>query len=150
MGADLITIHHIGSTSVPGLPAKHVIDMLPIVRDVERVESFNATLADLGYEALGENGIAGRRYFIKGGDLHRSHNVHVYAADNPEVQRHLDFRDYLRVSPAEAERYATLKQDVARAFPDDIYGYMDGKDALIKELLQKAQAWRAAQTERAS
>lgn len=143
LGPELVAIHHVGSTSVPGLQAKPVIDIMPLVREIEWIDSFNPTLASLGYEARGEYGIAGRRYFTKGGDYHRSHNVHIYEPSNPEVQKHLDFRDYLRTFPAEAEKYGALKEQVALAHPQDIYGYMDGKDAFIQDMLLKAQTWRA-------
>lgn len=141
-GPELVAIHHIGSTSVPGLSAKPIIDMMPVVRDIERVESFNPAMVQLGYEPKGENGIPGRRYFAKGGDANRSHHVHIFALDNPEVNRHLDFRDYLIVHPAEARHYAALKAELAQQFPYDILDYMAGKDGLIKEILQKARAWR--------
>lgn len=143
LGPELVAIHHVGSTSVPGLAAKPVIDMMPLVREIGHMDTFNPTLASYGYEAWGENGIAGRRYFTKGGALHRTHNVHIYEPSNPEVQKHLAFRDYLRAFPAEAENYAALKQEVALANPQDIYGYMNGKEAFIKDMLQKAQDWHA-------
>jgi GrpB-like predicted nucleotidyltransferase (UPF0157 family) len=137
----LVAIHHIGSTSVPGLHAKPLIDIMPIVRDIERVEDYNEVMVALGYTTRGENGISGRRYFTKGKDDQRSHHVHIYAADNPEVTAHLQFRDYLRAHPAEAQRYGDLKQKLALQFTNDIYGYMDGKDALVKELIAKANIW---------
>ncbi|HBY96185.1 MAG TPA: hypothetical protein DEP84_19900 [Chloroflexi bacterium] len=145
-GDELLSIHHIGSTAVPGLSAKPVIDIMPLVRNLDRVELFNAALINLGYEPLGENGIAGRRYFVKGGDENRTHNVHLYEPDNPEVARHLDFRDYLRAHPEEAQQYGRLKEMLARQFPHDIFGYMAGKDSFIKEILHKAHEWRARQT----
>jgi len=144
-GRELVDIHHIGSTAVPGLRAKPIIDMMPVVRTIDKADRFNAAMQQLGYEARGENGIAGRRYFSKGGDEDRSHHVHVFGQDNPEVARHLDFRDYLIAHPAEARQYAKIKIALAHQFPHDIYGYMDGKDAFIKTIIQKAQAWRLNQ-----
>ena len=143
-GRVLISIHHIGSTSIPGMSAKPIIDIMPIVRDIETVEGFNPAMMQLGYESKGENGISGRRYFVKGGDEHRTHHVHTRALDNPEVQRHLDLRDYLIAHAEEARQYADLKVALARQFPHDIDSYVAGKDGFIKELLQKAQKWRAA------
>ncbi|MEN4708334.1 GrpB family protein, partial [Pantoea agglomerans] len=67
-------VHHIGSTSVPGLSAKPVIDMLLEVSDINELDKYHSAMAHAGYVARGENGIAGRRYFIKGGDQ-RSHQV---------------------------------------------------------------------------
>jgi GrpB-like predicted nucleotidyltransferase (UPF0157 family) len=144
-GDTLIDIHHIGSTSVPGMSAKPILDMMPLVRDLDDVEASIPGLTALGYEFKGENGIAGRRYFTKGPDHARTHHVHCYHPDNPEVARHLDFRDYLIAHPEEAAAYARLKQEVARQFPTDINGYMAGKDAFIRQTIRKAQAWRGLQ-----
>ena len=88
-------------------------------------------------------------YFVKGGDLHRTHHVHTYAVGNPEVARYLDFRNYLIAHPEEAQEYARIKQQLARQFPHDIDSYMAGKDVFIKEIIQKAQKWRARQRENA-
>ena len=75
-GAELIAIHHIGSTSVKGLSAKPIIDIMPVVKDILQIEQYNTSMAAIGYEAKGENGIAGRRYFQKGGN-ERTHHVHI-------------------------------------------------------------------------
>jgi len=143
-GSEIIAIHHIGSTSVPGLNAKPIIDLMPLVRHIERVSNFDSAMIQLGYEPLGENSIPGRRYFVRGGDINRTHHVHTYQPDNPEVARHLDFRDYLIAHPQEARRYARIKEKLARQFPHDIDGYMAGKDAFIKEMIQKAHQWRVS------
>jgi GrpB-like predicted nucleotidyltransferase (UPF0157 family) len=143
-GSLLIDIHHIGSTSIPGLSAKPIIDMMPIVRDIEKVDSYNEYMREIGYEPRGENGIVGRRYFVKGGDIDRTHHVHIYAADSPEVAKHLDFRDYVNAHPDALRDYAELKIELARQFPHDIESYMAGKDAFIKETIEKARVWRRA------
>jgi GrpB-like predicted nucleotidyltransferase (UPF0157 family) len=145
-GRELVAIHHIGSTSVPGLSAKPIIDIMPVVRDIEQVAEFNPAMVRLGYEPKGEFGIPGRRYFVRGGNENRTHHVHTYGPDNPELARHLDFRDYLRAHPATAGQYATLKEELARQFPHDIQGYMAGKDAFIRETIRQAQAWRAKES----
>lgn len=147
-GAELIAIHHIGSTAVPGLNAKPIIDMMPLVRHIERVSNFDPAMIQLGYEPLGENSIPGRRFFVRGGDLNRTHHVHTYQPDHPEVARHLDFRDYLIAHPREARRYAQIKAELARQFPHDIDAYMAGKDAFIKDTIRQAQQWRASLLER--
>jgi GrpB-like predicted nucleotidyltransferase (UPF0157 family) len=140
-GVLLLDIHHIGSTSVPGLHAKPIIDIMPVVRYIEQVDHHNGEMVALGYEARGENGIMGRRYFTKGEDAHRTHHVHIYAPGNSEVNAHLHFRDYLRAHPDEAQRYGDLKRRLAAEFTNDIYGYIDGKDAFVKELIAKANHW---------
>lgn len=142
-GQELIASHHIGSTSIPAMSAKPIIDMMPVVRNIETVETFNAAMMALGYESKGENGIPGRRYFVKGSDAQRTHHVHTYKPNNPEVKRHLDFRDYLIAHPEAAQRYADLKIALAKQFRHDIDGYIAGKDAFIKEIILKAREWQA-------
>jgi GrpB-like predicted nucleotidyltransferase (UPF0157 family) len=143
-GPNLVALHHIGSTSVPGLRAKPIIDMLPVVRAIEAVDGLTAALAALGYEGLGEFGLAGRRYFRKGGD-DRTHQLHVYGVGSTAaLERHLAVPAYLRAHPAERERYGELKAALAARHPEDIFAYMDGKDVFMKGLEAKAVAfWRA-------
>lgn len=145
-GDQLVEIHHIGSTSVPGLKAKPIIDIMPVVRDIRAVDDLTENMAELGYEALGEFGIPGRRYFRKGGE-HRTHHVHVFAEGSGEIRRHLAFRDFLRAHPEEAEVYGNLKASLALRYPDDITAYMDGKDGYIKRVEAEALKWCASRTE---
>ncbi len=135
-------IHHIGSTSVPGLAAKSVIDILLVAASHARLDASDAAMVALGYEPRSEFGIAGRRFFVKGGDDHRTHHVHAFEPGHREIAKHVDFRDYLRAKPHEAQRYGALKLELARRFPTDIEAYMDGKAALIAELQQRAVRWR--------
>jgi GrpB-like predicted nucleotidyltransferase (UPF0157 family) len=137
-GSELISIHHIGSTSIPGLSAKPIIDIMLIVRSVEAIDAFNPAMIELGYEPMGENEIPGRRFFRKGGEIHRTHHVHTYEATNLEVKRHLDFRDYLIEHPLEAQQYGALKNELAQKFTHDIEGYINGKDAFVKEIIRRA------------
>ena len=136
----LVNIHHIGSTSIPGLSAKPIIDLLIEVTDIEKVNAFNNQMTELGYEAKGENGIPLRRYFQKGGD-ERTHHVHIYETGNSEIKRHLTFRDYLLNHPEKAKRYGKLKEQLAQHFPYDIESYIKGKDNFVKELDRKAKKW---------
>lgn len=139
-GSEVITVHHIGSTAVPGLAAKPVIDLMPVVKTIESVDGFNEKMSTLGYDAKGENGIAGRRYFQKGGD-ERSHHVHMYKDGSYEIIRHLAFRDYLRNFPGKAEEYGRLKQQLARRFPNDIESYINGKHEFAVKLEREALGW---------
>jgi GrpB-like predicted nucleotidyltransferase (UPF0157 family) len=135
-------IHHVGSTSIPGLPAKPIIDILVVVDDIGQVDSINPAMIALDYEPQGEYGIPGRRFFTKGGVVKRSHQVHVFQHDHPEVSAMLDFRDYLRSHPSQAAEYGRLKERVAVLCGDDIRAYNAGKDAFVKELIRQARAWR--------
>lgn len=146
LGNNCITIHHIGSTSVPGLSAKPIIDMLPVVRDIQAVDTATKAMESLGYEAKGEYGIAFRRYFQKDKDV-RTHNVHVYQEGDPEISRYLKFRDWMRSHPDDAEKYAKLKEELAAKFPQDILQYCNGKDAFVASIDIKDgfDGWRIVQ-----
>ncbi len=80
-GDELIDIHHKGSTSVPELQAKPIIDIMPVVRRIELVDAYNSRMEFLGYECMGELGISGRRYFRKRGD-NRTHQIHIFEPDD--------------------------------------------------------------------
>lgn len=113
LGQRLTAIHHIGSTAVPGLAAKPVIDIMPVVRAVTETDECRADFEALGYEYLGEFGIPGRRYLRKGGD-ERTHQMHIFASDDVHaIARHLAVRDYLRAHPARAAAYGALKLELA-------------------------------------
>ena len=133
-----ISIYHIGSTSVPGLAAKPIIDMMAVVRSLEKVDDARGKFSELGYEYLGEFGIAGRRYFRKGGD-ERTHQIHIFQADDwNNIERHLAFRDYMRTHEKERTEYAKIKTALAQRFPYDIDGYCDGKEAFVREMEKRA------------
>ena len=139
-GDEIIDIHHIGSTAVPGLKAKPIIDIMPVVKDINNVDKYNREMQEIGYEPKGENGIVRRRYFQKGGD-NRSHHVHIYQIGSYEIKRHLAFRDYLKLHPNEMKQYGELKEKLARQFPNDIESYINGKDQFVKETELKALEW---------
>lgn len=94
------------------MAAKPIIDMLIEVRSIEAVSQFDEQMKANGYTPKGENGIAGRRYFQKGGNK-RTHHVHMYEQGNPAIERHLLFRDYLRAHPNIEKEYAVLKKRLA-------------------------------------
>jgi GrpB-like predicted nucleotidyltransferase (UPF0157 family) len=143
LGRERQDLHHIGSTSIPGMAAKPVIDMLAVVADLAALDARLARMESLGYEALGEFGIPGRRYFRRDNAAgQRTHQVHAFVRGSPHVERHLAFRDFMRSHSDCAQRYADLKQRLAAAHPTDIEAYMDGKDAFIKEMEARALAWR--------
>ncbi len=137
LGGNCIAIHHVGSTAVPGLPAKPVIDMLAVVKDIRVVDKATEAMQQLGYEAKGEHGIAFRRFFLKGKEL-RTHHVHVFQIGDAEIERHACFRDWLISHPEDAKNYAVLKQELAQQFPNDINGYCNGKEAFITEIDAKS------------
>lgn len=137
---NLISIDHIGSTSVAGLKAKPIIDMMPVVKNIHLVDQNNEEMQKLGYEPMGEFGIAGRRYFRKGREK-RTHHVHIFQEGSSDIKRHIAFRDYLRAHPNMSDRYGALKSKLAEQFPFDKESYINGKDALVKEIEVQALEW---------
>ena len=146
LGDIVANLHHIGSTAIPNIFAKPIIDILLEVDDLAELDDRSSAMKELGYEAMGEYGISGRRYFSKDNAARiRTHQVHAFEAKSPGVERHLAFCDYMIAHPAEAQIYGELKRRLARAHPDDIEAYMDGKDAYVKEHEAKAITWRLTQ-----
>lgn len=135
-----IALHHIGSTAVPGLAAKPIIDIMGVVLSLEKVDEVSEEFVQIGYEYMGEFGIAGRRYLRKGGD-ERTHQLHIFQeGDQKNIDRHLAFRNYLRAHPEAREEYARLKKELARQFPRDIDGYCEGKEDFVRRMEEKALA----------
>lgn len=140
MGDEILSIHHFGSTSIAGLEAKPIIDILAVVKEITLVDNYKVELQLLGYEGKGENGIPGRRYFQKGGD-DRTHHLHVYQIGSLEIERHLAFRDYLR-SHSDARRdYGELKRRLSLQFPYDIESYIKGKEEMALKIQEEALSW---------
>jgi GrpB-like predicted nucleotidyltransferase (UPF0157 family) len=143
-GDEALAIHHIGSTSIPGMSAKPIIDLLMEVRNIASVDRFNEKMRESGYTPKGENGITGRRYFVKGSeDLHVSH-VHCFQSGHWQIERCLIFRDYLMDHPDEARSYSRLKEFLAEKFPENIDAYVEGKEPFCEEINVKARSWKAS------
>jgi len=147
MAQNLIALHHIGSTAVPGLAAKPTIDILAVVRDHAWLDARTPALELLGYQAKGENGIPGRRYFQKlQGEVHLFH-IHAYEAGHADIQRHLNFRDFLQTHLQEAQAYAALKRELAEEHTYEPRRYTEGKSEFIHAVDRRASAWRKTQVE---
>ena len=142
LGKDLIAeIQHIGSTAVPGLAAKPVIDIMVGLRYFSDGKKIIKPLEDLGYVYWAENPNPEKMFFVKGMPPYgekRTHHVHVVEINGEFWQRRL-FRDYLRIHPEEARRYQKLKQDLAVQFHDDREAYTQGKSNYVREVMEKAR-----------
>jgi GrpB-like predicted nucleotidyltransferase (UPF0157 family) len=146
LGATLVAVHHIGSTSVPGLAAKPIIDLMPLVTSLAALDAARGRLEALGYNWHGEFGIAGRRYCTLCDALgNRIAHAHFFSADSPQVERHIAFRDYLRAHPAAARAYEREKRRARELHPDDSHAYTDEKAAWVRETEARALAWFAGQ-----
>ncbi|MDK2126148.1 GrpB family protein [Parachitinimonas caeni] len=142
LGAVVLDLHHIGSTAIQGIHAKPVIDMLLAVGDLQVLDQQAGVLMALGYEAKGEFGIPGRRYFSKDSPSGaRSHQLHAFQAGSHGFIRHLAFRDYMNAHPEVAQAYGRLKQQLASQYPLNRTAYMDGKDPFIRQHEALAMDW---------
>jgi GrpB-like predicted nucleotidyltransferase (UPF0157 family) len=142
LAENFVAIHHIGSTSIAGIHAKPIIDMLVEVEDIDGVDDSNSAMASLGYEVMGAFGIPGRRYFRKDNkEGLRTHQIHAFGVGSDQVVRHLAFRDYMSAHPEEAHQYSDLKRKLAARHREDPDAYMDGKDSFIKEIDRRAAQW---------
>lgn len=138
-GDEIISFEHFGSTSIPGMKAKPVIDMMCIVNDIKKIDTYNEQMNSMRYDVVGEWGIEGRRLFRKGGD-NRTHHIHFYQFDNPQIERHLIFRDYLLANPKEANKYSQFKEELANKY-DSTRDYSPAKKVFVSAMEEEALAW---------
>lgn len=141
LGSYASQIEHIGSTSVPGLGAKRVIDIGIDLKSYPLPAEAIAAMEVLGYDHMGEYGIPGRHYFRKSSP--RRYHVHAYSPGNPEWEAHILFRDYLRSHPDAARQYEELKRELAARHTDG-NAYAKDKTDFVRETLAKAKEWRSA------
>jgi len=135
-----LAIEHVGSTAVPGLAAKPIVDIMVGLRVLSDHACCVAPLASLGYEHKGEYGIPDRHYFRKPVQGPRTHQVHMVEQGSAFWVRHLLFRDYLRANPNEAAAYDRLKRELAERFGTDLEGYTEAKTEFIRSVEAKARA----------
>lgn len=134
----LVEVHHIGSTSVPGLPAKPIIDLIPVFESTAAMDAARSFVEGLGFEWLGEFGLPGRRYCRRDDPESgkRLVQAHCYVEGSAEITRHLAFRDALRSNAPLRAGYAAIKGKCAALHPGDMHSYGDCKS----EWVQKAEA----------
>ncbi len=153
LGDLAVAIHHVGSTAVPGLAAKPIIDVDVEIRTRADLPEVTRRLALLGYQHRGDLGVPGRESFQRDGasDLPRDgsgrgwppHNLYVCATGCEELRRHLLFRDWVRNHPERVGAYASLKQRLAEMYRDDRESYIEGKAELVEEILAEAAVQRS-------
>jgi GrpB-like predicted nucleotidyltransferase (UPF0157 family) len=142
-GGVLEWIEHVGSTAIPGIHAKPVLDIAAVVHPFPLSEQGRDGLAKLGYEYRGEAGIPGREFFRTDP---RTRHLHVFAFDSEAFFQHVFFRDYLRVHQEKALEYEALKLELATRFRTDREAYTNGKDKLVAQLNREARAWHIGTT----
>jgi GrpB-like predicted nucleotidyltransferase (UPF0157 family) len=136
LGAKALAVEHIGSTSVPGLAAKPIIDILLTVLDVADEGAYVPALDEIGY-SLRVRESEHRMLRPPARDVH----LHVYEPDRAEVRDYLDLRDWLRVDAADRELYAMTKRRLAQQSWHDMNDYADAKGGVIRDVLGRARAW---------
>lgn len=141
-GESVVTLHHIGSTAVPGIMAKPIIDILAEAASLSGIDACAPAVINAGYEARGEYGVPGRRYFSKparnASDL--SFHVHVFLQGAPEALRHLCFRDYLLLRPDLAAEYSALKRAMSDASGVLAADYQQRKAGFVQRVQSLALA----------
>jgi len=134
----LVDIQHIGSTAIPGIVAKPIIDIAIAIADLSNIKKVITILEKGGYEYRGEQGVPDRHLFVKGNEECRTHHIHVMVNTSYEWKKHILFRDYLRKHHSEAKQYSKLKKMLATEFEFDREKYTNGKEEFILGIIEKA------------
>ena len=142
LGDVVAAVHHIGSTAIPGFPAKPVIDICLEVRGLGLLDQQASEMVRLGYQALGEYGIPERRFFLQDDPKGvRTHHAHAFETGSWGVKRHVAFRDYMIAHPPAAEAYGQLKEELLGRHSGEEEPYIEGKGPFIREHEARAVDW---------
>jgi GrpB-like predicted nucleotidyltransferase (UPF0157 family) len=143
-------IEHIGSTAIPGIVAKPIIDILALLRCVSDMDRCISLLGALGYTYKGEQDVQGWHFFCKAGAANTTHHLHIFPRDNEHWHKYLLFRDYLCVHSIVASTYVALKKRLAAQYADDRKAYTAGKAAFIQSVVALAEGDQLPWTELSS
>jgi GrpB-like predicted nucleotidyltransferase (UPF0157 family) len=138
LGAQAIRLEHVGSTAVPGLAAKPIVDLLVAVQDIRASDHYATPLQQLGYLFVPDPDSPDFHFFAKPPERPRSFHLHVCQAGSHDERRHLAVRDFLRADPQEAERYERVKRALAARHPGDRLAYIAGKESYVSDLEARA------------
>ena len=138
IGAYVLDIQHVGSTSIPGMIAKPIIDIAIAVQSFEDATVCIKPIEQLGYEYRGEFGIPRRHYFTKGDP--RTHHIHMNEISSRDWLNQITFRNYLIQHPGVAKEYAELKVKLAQSYPTNLQLYTESKAPFINHVLQLARS----------
>ncbi len=135
----IVDVEHIGSTAIPGIVSKPIIDILAAINSLSNIVKIIVPLKTLGYIYRGEQGIPDRHLFVKVGEDYRTHHLHVVEKEHSEWPKHILFRDYLRKHPQDAQEYSKLKQTLLKKYELDREKYTESKSDFIRRILEKAR-----------
>jgi GrpB-like predicted nucleotidyltransferase (UPF0157 family) len=134
-GALPLRLEHVGGTSIPGMCAKPVLDMVGGRPRESSLQDYVAALTRAGYEHRGEQGVPGREFFRRGRP--RAYHLHLVEDDGPLWRAYVGFRDYLRAHRDAARKFAALKRSLAARFPRDREAYIDAKSSAVRKILRQ-------------
>ena len=134
LGNSVVDIQHVGSTAIPGISAKPIIDILVGLKNIFEAEHFISKFEEKSYEFRPNASTQDRILYIKGGENFRTHHIHVVQYDSNEWNRMIRFRDYLRENSNVALEYKELKEELAVKFPDNREEYTKGKENFVKQI----------------
>jgi GrpB-like predicted nucleotidyltransferase (UPF0157 family) len=141
LGPVALRLEHVGSTAVPGLAAKPILDLQASVADIAARRRYVPALERLGYLFVPDPASPDLHLFAKPAERPRSHHLHVCEAGSAQELRHLALRDYLRSHADEAAAYARLKREAAERFPQDRLAYIEAKERYVRDLEARALQW---------
>jgi GrpB-like predicted nucleotidyltransferase (UPF0157 family) len=142
LGPIVLKIHHIGSTSIPGMAAKPNIDIEVVASNLDEVRNLSAKMVEAGYTPRGDYSNIGEEYFTedaKNGE--RLTSIHVLPAGHTDIQMQLNFRDYLRTHAEDRELYADTKRRLYGKYRNDYGSYDSGKKDVIEAIKKRAESW---------
>ncbi len=146
LGEAAADIQHVGSTAIPGICAKPIVDLVVGFRQLGEARAFLPALEERGVVFRGQD-VPGQLLFVTGDFEQDTRDCHIHGVEygGEAWENYLNFRDYLRAKPERAAAYNALKGELAARFPQDRQRYTQGKSGLIDALLEEARRWRARQ-----
>ena len=137
---EILEVSHGGSTSVPGMRSKPIIDMFAVVQNLADADKLRKQLESLGYHYRGEEGVPGRILYAKGAEEKRTHHLNLVEKTHEQWLNHISLREYYTRYPDVAQQYMDLKESLAKQFPNDRGAYGKGKTDFIETILNRARA----------
>lgn len=140
IGKYIENIQHIGSTAIPGVSSKPIIDIAIAIKSLKAVKRLIKLLEKLNYKYKGDAGVPGRLFFVKGSEEERTHHLHFIGANSRDWKNTLFFCDYLQEHGDIAKKYSNIKRKLAKKFPMDRESYSSGKAKFIIEIINRKKS----------